>query len=334
MNYAEKYLPKKIQLFLLTPPKYNKYKLKRTEIIEVAGNKINFILKLRKFCKENNIDLLVNLGTVNETFGMVFATSGLKTEYIINFMGNIWDAPQKKLSEKIFLFIKKTFLTIPFIFAKRIIQPSSDICNKTKKHFFFIKNKIKQSPLIIDEKLFFPKNEIKVRKKLKLPIKKDIVLSIGRIFYLKGSDILLELIKKNPEKLFVLIGEVMDSNYERQKLANLLIVSPVKVEKLVDYYNSADLFIFPSRVEAYGLVHREAMLCETPALVSDIPALRLTKYAFKAKLTMGDMQKKINKFFLMSKEERKKLGEVSRKYIIETNSYDILKNDHKNLLLN
>ena len=108
----------------------------------------------------------------------------------------------------------------------------------------------------------------------------------------------------------------------------------MKIEELVDYYNSADLFIFPSRIEAYGLVHREAMLCETPALVSDIPTLRLTKYAFKSKPNVKDMQKQINEFFSMPKKERKKLGEISRDYIIKNNSYDQIKNKRKDLLLN
>lgn len=335
MEHAEKYLPKKTQLFFLTPPKHNKYRLKRTKVIELSGSKINFSLKLRKFCKKNKIDLLVNLGTSNESFGMVFATFGSKTKYIINEIGDIWGGVkiEEKPRKKILLFIKNLLLAIPFVFAKKIIYPSPDICKQNKKYFFFIKNKLKQTPLIIDEKLFFPRDKTKIRKKLNLPLKKNIILFVGRIFYLKGSDILLELIKKNPEKMFILIGEIIDPNYEKQKLENLLLIPSVKGKELVDYYNSADLFIFPTRIEAYGLVQREAMLCETPALVSDVPALRLTKHALKAKPNVEDMQKQIDNFFSTSKKEKKRLGEVSRKYVIETNSYRVLKNDHKNLLL-
>jgi glycosyltransferase involved in cell wall biosynthesis len=336
LEYAERYLPSEIKLFLLTPPNHNHYKLKRTKIVEIPGNKINFILELRKFCKENKINLLVNLGTSNESFGMFFATIGTKTKYIINEIGNVFGGLklENKTYKKILSFIKILFLTIPFAYSKKIIYPSRDICNKNKKYFFFIKNKMKQTPLMIDEEFFSQKDKNKIRKKLDLPIKKDIILYVGRIFYLKGSDILFELIKKNPDKLFIMIGEIIDPEYEKQKHPNLLLFPSVSGKELIDYYNSADLFIFPSRVEAYGLVHREAMLCETPALVSDITALRLTKYALKARLNVEDMQKKIDEFFSMSKKERKKLGKISRKDIMETNSYGVLKNEHKDLLLN
>jgi glycosyltransferase involved in cell wall biosynthesis len=335
MSYAEKYLPKNIKLFLLTPPEHNKYKLKRTKIVEVLGNKLIFTLKLRQFCKKNNIDLLVNLGSPNETFAMLLATLGLKTEYTINLLGNIWKSPkvQEALSKKAFLFIENFLLAIPFIFAKRIIQPSSDINEKTKKYFFFIKNKIEQAHLIIDEKMFSPKSKIKARKKLNLPLKKPLILFIGRISYLKGSDLLMELAKKNPNKLFILIGKIMDNKFS-SKLNNLLILQEKPIKELVDYYNSADLFIFPSRMEGYGLVPREAMLCQTPALVSDIESLRLIKPALKAKLSVEEMQEQIDKFFAMSEKEREELGKLSRKYIIKENSYKNLKDKHRDLLLN
>lgn len=335
LEYAERYLPPEVEIFILTPPKHNLYKTKRAKIVEISGNKIKFILKLRKFCTKNEVDLLVNLGTSNEGFGMFFATLGTKTKYIINEIGNNFDGIkiEKGIHKKIFSFVKTSLLAIPFFFSKKIIYPSEDICNKNKKYFFFIKNKMKQSPLMIDEKFFPIKDKDKARKKLSLPIKKEIILYVGRIFYLKGSDILFELIKRNPDKLFVMIGEIIDSSYEKIKFPNLLLIPSVTGKELVDYYNSADLFIFPSRIEAYGLVHREAMLCETPALISDIPSLRLTKHAIKAKLNAEDMQRKMDKFFLTSKKERKQLGKDCKKYVVKTNSYEVLKEEHKNLLL-
>jgi len=336
MSYAEKYLPRKIKLFLLTPPKQNKYQLKRAQIIELGGNKINFTLGLRKFCKKNKIDLLVNLGTVNESFGMVFATFGLKTKYIINLVGDMWDElrVQKKIRKKAVIISKILLLIVPFMLAKKIIQSSSDIRDKIQKNFFFIKNKVYSCDLIIDEKLFFPKNKAGTRKKLNLPLEKEIILSVGRVSYLKGSDILFKLVEKNPEKLFIVIGEIVDLDYEKQKFPNLLLIPSARRKELVNYYNSADLFIFPSRVEGYGLVQRESMLCETPALVSDITSLRLTEYAFKANPDAEDMQKQINNFFAMSEKERKKLGKMSREYIIKKNSYKSLNDSLKGLLLN
>jgi len=335
ISYAEKYLPKDIKLFLLTPTKHNKYKLKRTKIVEVKGNKINFVVELRKFCKENKIDLLINLGTTNESLGMLYATFGLKTRYIINSVGDVWNElkMQKKIQKKALIISKILLLIPPFILAKKIIQSSSDIADNTKKNLPFIKNKIYSCDLIIDENFFFKKNKEIVQRRLNLPAKKEIILSVGRISYFKGSDILFKLVEKNPEKFFIIIGEIIDENFKDQKFSNLLIIPSAKGEELVDYYNSADLFIFPSRAEGYGLVQREAMLCETPALISDITSLRLTEYALKANPNPEDMQKQINNFFAMPEKERKKLGKMSRQYIIEKNSYKSLKDSLKTLLL-
>ncbi len=44
--------------------------------------------------------------------------------------------------------------------------------------------------------------------------------------------------------------------------------------ELPDWYRAAELFVYPSRFEGFGLPVLEAMACGTPVLCSDIPALR------------------------------------------------------------
>lgn len=48
----------------------------------------------------------------------------------------------------------------------------------------------------------------------------------------------------------------------------------VPEEEMAAFYQSADLFFFPSLLEGFGLPPLEAMACGTPAVVSDIPVLR------------------------------------------------------------
>ena len=45
-------------------------------------------------------------------------------------------------------------------------------------------------------------------------------------------------------------------------------------EEMTTFYQSADLFLFPSLLEGFGFPPLEAMACGTPAVVSDIPVLR------------------------------------------------------------
>lgn len=335
VQYARDYLPKEINIVLATPLSQNKYDLRGIKIIELSNSKLKFLLDLRKFCKENKIDLLINLGTTREGFGMLFSTFGTKTKYIVQIVGNTLDSYkiEKRFFKRVLLYLENLSYAIPFCFSKRVIFGAKDLQERTAKTFFPIKRKIKHSELVIDEKIFSHQRKNLCRKKLGLPQNKKIILFVARIEYLKGSDIMLSLIKNNLDKLFVLIGQIKDESFLNLKLPNLLLIPSINLKKLVEYFNASDLSVLPSRIEGYGLVTRESMLCGTPSIVSDIPSLRLIKHALKAKPDVNDMQKKIDEFFLMSKKEKEKLGKLGREYVVKTNSYEVLGDKLKNLLL-
>lgn len=62
------------------------------------------------------------------------------------------------------------------------------------------------------------------------------------------------------------------------------------------FYQTADLFFFPSLLEGFGFPPLEAMACGTPALVSDIPVLRetLNEAAFYSEPTAEQFAEKIS----------------------------------------
>ncbi len=335
LGYAEKFLPEDVEIFMLTPKSQNKYQAKRTKIIELNNNKISFTLALRNFCSKNKVDLIVNLGSPNESFAMMLSTLFSRTNYIIHFCSNIFDVPygvNSKL-EKFKSFIGRFFLSFPIYFARKVIFTSEDLEEMGKIKFRNSKSKINFVPLIIDEKLFVPQDKIKMKKELGLPLDKPIILYVGRISYLKGSDILFELAQQNKDKIFLVIGEIFDEIIGKNPSDNLILAKQQKMNLLIKYYSAADLFIFPSRIEAYGLSPREAMLCETPSLVSDITALGLTEYALKSKPEILDMQKQIDIFFSMSQKERNKLRKISRESVVKTNSFENLKDKWESILL-
>lgn len=58
--------------------------------------------------------------------------------------------------------------------------------------------------------------------------------------------------------------------------ARLLFLVEADEDDLPALYSGADLFVFPSLIEGYGLPVIEAMACGTPVICSDIPALKET----------------------------------------------------------
>jgi glycosyltransferase involved in cell wall biosynthesis len=70
-------------------------------------------------------------------------------------------------------------------------------------------------------------------------------------------------------------------SYEEVRLAGqlgirdaIVDVGAVPETRLVELYGAADAFLFPSRIEGFGLPVLEAMACGTPVVISDAPALR------------------------------------------------------------
>ena len=48
----------------------------------------------------------------------------------------------------------------------------------------------------------------------------------------------------------------------------------VDYDKLPDYYNAADVCVFPSYYESFGLVPLESLACGTPVVATDVGDLR------------------------------------------------------------
>jgi len=108
----------------------------------------------------------------------------------------------------------------------------------------------------------------------------------GRFVEEKGFDILFRAIPSVMEQLpnahFVIAGQEMsyedffDKNnktFEKVK-KHLTFLGLLQGEELRQFYTGIDCIVVPSRSDCFNLVQAEAMLCGTPAIVSDIPGLR------------------------------------------------------------
>lgn len=156
-----------------------------------------------------------------------------------------------------------------------IVTPAVWLKNKIKNSIL-VKQKITVIPNGIDNKIFKNKDRTQCRKKLNLSLQKKIVL-----FVAQGAE-------KNPRKgysYFSKLARNCSNNNQvdflcigssiKRRVGNILFIPFLRdFNELVDYYNSADVLIFPSLDEVFGLVTLEAMSCGIPVVCFDLPAIR------------------------------------------------------------
>lgn len=69
------------------------------------------------------------------------------------------------------------------------------------------------------------------------------------------------------DQIYATVAELRLTNFVR-------FPGYIPTEELVDWYRAAELFVYPSLMEGFGLPVLEAMACGTPVICSDLPSLR------------------------------------------------------------
>jgi glycosyltransferase involved in cell wall biosynthesis len=92
--------------------------------------------------------------------------------------------------------------------------------------------------------------------------KRPMLLNVGRVSAEKGLDVLAE-IDPNAYTL-VIVGDGPYMRRAKEILPTAEFVGYKHGQELVDYYHQADVFVFPSQADTFGLVIIEAMAQGTP----------------------------------------------------------------------
>lgn len=124
----------------------------------------------------------------------------------------------------------------------------------------------------------------RVRRKYRIPFDR-FILFVGTIQPRKNVSRLLEAFARlraevELEHGLVLVGPGKYRAYDVQRLCeeqglvnHVVHTGYVPAEELVDFYNAAELFVFPSLYEGFGFPPLEAMACGLPVAASRIGAL-------------------------------------------------------------
>ena len=121
------------------------------------------------------------------------------------------------------------------------------------------------------------------RNKTKLNVNKSVptILTVAGIEYRKGLDILIKAVSLVPKNIHLVVkGDIRESSYMvfLQNMINDLnlnnrvtfITKGVDYDTLVFYYNSATLFVLPTREDCLGVVILEALHCKLPVIAPSV----------------------------------------------------------------
>ncbi len=132
-------------------------------------------------------------------------------------------------------------------------------------------------------------------------------------------------VQKEVNSILVLVGEGPVLNSAKEQVKELGIVDKVKFlgkqEDIVTFLNCADIFLFPSEIESFGLAPLEAMACEIPVVGSRSGGMpEVVEDGVNGFLCdVGDINTLTAKALELarSKSLRKKMGQAGRKRALE-----------------
>ena len=109
-------------------------------------------------------------------------------------------------------------------------------------------------------------------KRVKKPKNRFIVGTLTRLQKHKRVDLLVKAVKEIEDKdiLCLIAGKGEQENYLK-KLAGddkrIKFLGFIPESKKIGFYNSLDLFVFPSKIEGFGIPIIEALACKKPVLI-------------------------------------------------------------------
>ncbi len=99
------------------------------------------------------------------------------------------------------------------------------------------------------------------------PMQKPVYVFFSRLAQEKNPEAFLQLQLQGTK---LVIGDGPDREELEQKYPDATFVGYKKGQELVDYLSSADVMVFPSRTETFGLAALEALACGVPVAAHDV----------------------------------------------------------------
>jgi glycosyltransferase involved in cell wall biosynthesis len=172
--------------------------------------------------------------------------------------------------------------------ADAIIINSESLRAEVERHLDVDPAKLRLIPEAVDHEVFRPGDPDAARERMRAQygIDRPFVLFVSSLWPYKNCEGLLRAFaqarRELPGHRLVVVGAARDQTYVGQLRsladqlgieADVTWVDGVPLEATVDFYRAADVFVYPSHNETFGLPILEAMACGCPVVTSDRSAM-------------------------------------------------------------
>lgn len=147
-------------------------------------------------------------------------------------------------------------------------------------------------------------------------LNKNIVVTVGRPTWYKGVDLLVDAWSKvrenHPKAELHIVGKSHPESYSDTKGVTVRGF----VEDLTSVYESASLYVQPSRIEPFGVAVLEALRAGLPAVVTNTTGARSEIAELDDRLitsaTSNELAEAVDWYFDTSRKKRNKLSDVAK----------------------
>ena len=246
-------LPKRLITYLMLKKHLNYIHANYTKYDIVFSQTPQFVFLISRYKWNKSVFCFAGLGN----------SVGKSRYKFLRFMGGIYEYQ-----------LFKHLRNIDVILA----AADSEAISEKEKKYNMSNSSIIHFPTRFNPEIFYHHSILESRKKLKLSNDKKIIISVGRLSYIKGWEDMIksfrELIKINSNAQLLIIGDGEDKQaileYAKKEIDDESIVllgrkSPAQIS---DFLNASDLFIMFSLVEGWPTAMVEALACGKPIVTS------------------------------------------------------------------
>lgn len=238
-------------------------KLRRSNFLTICKS-------LYKYLKQNSFEIVHSNG-VKPDICLFFVSLIFKFTHVITLRNiPMEDAPTRM--NKYVGFVIGKLHTFVVKHSKNVVGCSKTVCDVMKSKYGC--NNIKSIQNGVDIEKFHALDKQKCLEELGLPSDSKILISTGSFIPRKHIDIIIEafLKLKSHDTILVLLGEGVLFNELKKKYAlNKNIMFKGLVSNITKWLSAADIFVSASDSEGLPNAVIEAIACNLPVILSDIP---------------------------------------------------------------